>query len=66
MHRKMDRFIGAVLVLLLVFIVVGLFATMRAEAICLEAGYPKAAVTWKFDIYCKSYEGAVTPIVRKQ
>jgi hypothetical protein len=34
--------------------------TLVAEAKCLEAGYPRSAVTWNLRQYCMNLEGSVT------
>ena len=36
-----------------------------ADKKCIEAGYPKSRVTWDFEAYCITLEGAVTvPVVK--
>lgn len=41
-------------------ILVMLPVSLRANANCLEAGYPKATVTWNLKAYCMNMQGAVT------
>lgn len=37
-----------------------------AEKTCLEAGYPKASVTYDYSVYCSNLDGNITVKVDKQ
>lgn len=51
--------------LAMLFCVVMIPVVMYASSKCLEAGYPKAGMTYTFDIYCIGIDGAVTNRVHK-
>lgn len=55
-------FFGLMAFLLLVWLPVSLVA----EKTCLEAGYPKASVTYDLSVYCSNLDGNVTVKVDKQ
>lgn len=38
---------------------------IRAEAKCLERGYPEHRVTWNLDTYCLNLDGTITVKVEK-
>lgn len=69
-----DELITALLVILIVasalvmasLMLVGLPATLHAQAECLSEGYPRAHVTYKLERYCSTLDGAVTVKVTKQ
>jgi hypothetical protein len=68
----MDRLIGLLFLglgmFLLVALLAGLFVylpvSLSAQASCLEAGYPRAYVTWNLNRYCANLEGNVTVSVK--
>lgn len=57
---------GVVLVAVLYVIFIVLPVALHAEAKCLAAGYPRAAVTYKLDVYCLNLDGSVRVRVDKQ
>lgn len=63
-YNVMDNFVVplmlAVGVVLLTCVCCALAAVANAEAACLEKGYPNSFVTYKFDVYCANFEGAIT------
>jgi hypothetical protein len=52
--------IGGMMIFLFVVLFVALPLSLRAEAKCLDRGYPKAYVTWNLKEYCSNLEGSVT------
>jgi len=61
---RLEDFAGVVLtalgLLLLLLIVAYIPTSLYADSKCLEAGYPRAAVSYKFKAYCMNMDGAVT------
>lgn len=53
-------FLGLMLLSMVYLIFVMLPLNALAEEKCLEAGYPKATVTWNYKRYCMNLEGTVT------
>jgi hypothetical protein len=52
--------IGGMVIFLALALFVALPLSLRAEAKCLDRGYPKAYVTWNLNEYCSNLEGSVT------
>lgn len=73
MHRIEAWGIGGFVAFLLVLnvgILVAAFVylpvELSAQAACLAKGFPRAQVTWNFDRYCTTLDGAVTVRVEPQ
>jgi hypothetical protein len=67
--RLLGGLLGLLAILMCVIFVVLLVmlpTTLKAQAECLKAGYPKASVTWNLDAYCMNLDGAVTTKVVRQ
>ena len=66
----MDRVIGAVFIVSLVFFGYLIFVwapvSAYAEAECLRQGFPKAAVSVGLERYCMTIDGAIQPRVVRQ
>lgn len=57
--------LGLLIVVMLYLFFVVLPVSVVATEKCLEAGYPKSAVTWNFKRYCMNLDGTVTVKVEK-
>ena len=64
-----NRFATVILALcaaVLIYLVILLVVAAKAENLCLSQGYPSTSITYDFDVYCRGYDGAVYPVVKKQ
>ena len=52
--------------LLILWLAIGVGYSLRADAICLDKGYPRSQITWNFNTYCSTLDGAITVKVQKQ
>ena len=60
-----DRVVPLAVLLLAVWLVCVIASAALTKAECLEKGYPKSTINWKFEGYCLNLDGAVTGKVDK-
>jgi len=68
MSDRMDT--SQAVLMLTFFLLLGIFGVLtgvkaHVKKQCLEAGYPKSAITWDFDGYCMNLEGTVVVRIDK-
>jgi len=59
--------IPIIVVAIILYLIIGGVIILRAEALCLEQGFPSSSVTWNLKSYCISLYDAkpiVVPLVR--